>query len=284
MRKVAVINDLSGFGKCSLTAAIPVLSALGVQCCPLPTAVLTGQTEYPVYYSSDLSDMFPKYIDAWQKNDVHLDAIYTGFLTGSQQIAYVMDFLKVFHQNETLLLVDPIMGDDAQTYDIFSAELLSGMKELTQMAQLITPNLTEACLLTDSDIGKMETYSKESDLLKFAEETAEKLQERALTEQEIIITGIKCRNSSSPAIFNLVSGTDKTFFHKSHFIDKNFSGTGDLFASVVCGCKVRGQSTAEAVELAGSFLYHSISDTIKEKTSANDGVNFEKFLSELILF
>lgn len=102
MKKAAVIHDLSGFGKCSLTAAIPVLSALGVQCCPVATAVLTGQTGYPYYHCTDLTAMLPDYIDAWGKNNAHFDAIYSGFLTGSEQISQVLDFIRYFREEHTL--------------------------------------------------------------------------------------------------------------------------------------------------------------------------------------
>ena len=114
MKKAAVINDLSGFGKCSLTAAIPVLSALGVQCCPLATAVLTGQTGYPYFHCTDLTDMMPQYIDAWAQNNAHFDAIYSGYMTGRKQIEHLLDLITQFRRDDTLLLVDPVMGDDGR--------------------------------------------------------------------------------------------------------------------------------------------------------------------------
>ena len=113
MKKAAVIHDLSGFGKCSLTAAIPVLSALGVQCCPVATAVLTGQTGYPCYHCTDLTAMLPDYIDAWGKNNAHFDAIYSGFLTGAKQISQVLDFIRQFREEHTLLLVCLLYTSDA---------------------------------------------------------------------------------------------------------------------------------------------------------------------------
>ena len=125
MKKAALIHDLSGFGKCSLTAAIPVLSALGVQCCPVATAVLTGQTGYPCYHCTDLTAMLPDYIDAWGKNNAHFDAIYSGFLTGAKQISQVLDFIRYFREEHTLLLVDPVMGDDGNAYPFFTPGLLN---------------------------------------------------------------------------------------------------------------------------------------------------------------
>ena len=154
MKKAAVFNDLSGFGKCSLTAAIPVLSAQGVQCCPMASAVLTNQTGYEYHKCTDLTAMIKDYIDNWQKNNAHFDGIYSGFMTGSKQIELFMDFLDVFYEENTMLLVDPVMGDDGRTYGIYSAALLDGMKALSRKADVITPNLTEACLLADYDIEK----------------------------------------------------------------------------------------------------------------------------------
>lgn len=144
MKKVAVFNDISGFGKCSLTAAIPVLSVLGVQCCPIPSAVLTAQTGYDYYKVTDLTAMISDFTEAWKKNNASFDGIYSGFMTGNEQVSLFLDFLKEFNTDDTFLLVDPVMGDDGETYSIYSHELLEGMKLLTKQANLITPNLTEA--------------------------------------------------------------------------------------------------------------------------------------------
>lgn len=288
MKKAAVMNDLSGFGKCSLTAAIPVLSAMGVQCCPLPSAVLTGQTGYEFYYSKDLTDMIPSYTEAWQKNNVHFDAIYSGYMTGGHQISHFMNFIDVFYKDDTFLLTDPVMGDDGSTYPTYSQELLDSMKLLTKKADLITPNLTEACLLTDTDFSKVTRYSDKENLLKAAEEIALKLRDQAdkkngSIQQDVVITGIKCIRDSVPFIYNLAATNNGVFTNKSHFFNRSFSGTGDLFASVMCGARMNDIPTEEAIKLASSFLYHSIADTMNDDTAAEDGVNFEKFLTELII-
>ena len=203
MKKAAVINDLSGFGKCSLTAAIPVLSALGVQCCPLATAVLTGQTGYPYFHCTDLTDMMPQYIDAWTQNNAHFDAIYSGYMTGRKQIEHLLDLITQFRRDDTLLLVDPVMGDDGRVYGIYSDDLLDGMKELSRKADVITPNLTEACLLSGTDIAKAMNYHDAESFLSFASETAEKLRELAERPQDVVITGVKCRKEETPFIYNI---------------------------------------------------------------------------------
>lgn len=282
MKKAAVFNDLSGFGKCSLTAAIPVLSAQGVQCCPMASAVLTNQTGYEYHKCTDLTAMIKDYIDNWQKNNAHFDGIYSGFMTGSKQIELFMDFLNVFYEENTMLLVDPVMGDDGRTYGIYSAALLDGMKALSRKADVITPNLTEACLLADYDIEKVYSDTRKDMLLPLAAEISEKLRGLSGKNQDVIITGIKCRDDTAPFIYNLVTTANGTTTHRSHFFDVSFSGTGDLFASVICGSRLNGFSTEEAAERAGKFLYDSIADTMNDDTAPNDGVNFEKFLRELM--
>lgn len=282
MKKAAVLNDLSGFGKCSLTAAIPVLSAQGVQCCPLASAVLTNQTGYEHFKCTDLTSMIPDYIEAWQKNGAHFDGIYSGYMTGPKQIELFMDFLDAFYENDTLLLVDPVMGDDGRTYGMYTNELLDMMKILSRKADIITPNLTEACLLADYDIKDVYKDTRKETLLPLATEVAEKLRSLSGKDQDVIITGIKCKDDKTPFIYNLVTTADGSSTQRSHFFDMSFSGTGDLFASVICGSRLNGFSTEEAVQRAGKFIYDSIADTMNDDAVPNDGVNFEKFLRELM--
>ena len=246
MKKAAVINDLSGFGKCSLTAAIPVLSALGVQCCPLATAVLTGQTGYPYFHCTDLTDMMPQYIDAWTQNNAHFDAIYSGYMTGRKQIEHLLDLITQFRCDDTLLLVDPVMGDDGRVYGIYSDDLLDGMKELSRKADVITPNLTEACLLSGTDIAKAMNYHDAESFLSFASETDEKLRELAERPQDVVITGVKCRKEETPFIYNIAVTERGVHTSRSHLFNRSFSGTGDLFASVLCGCRVNGMTTEDS--------------------------------------
>lgn len=284
MKKAAVFNDISGFGKCSLTAAIPVLSVMGVQCCPIPSAVLTAQTGYDYYKVTDLTAMIPDFTEAWKKNKASFDGIYSGFMTGKEQVNLFLDFLKEFNKDDTFLLVDPVMGDDGETYSIYSQDLLDGMKALTKQANLITPNLTEACLLAGLDAKDIHSFSDTDELLGFSENIAVKLRAQADCEQDVVITGIKPVGNSSSFIYNLAVTDNGSFKQRSHFFDRSFSGTGDLFASVLCGCRINGMSTEDAIGLASSFIYHSIADTVNDDTADVEGVNFEKFLGELIPF
>ena len=282
MKKIAVMNDLSSFGKCSLTAAIPVLSAMGLQCCPLPSAVLSGQTGFEHYYCKDLTDVIHEYIRSWKKNNIHFDSIYSGYMTGSRQIEYFLDFIKEFKEPNTFLLVDPVMGDDGSTYSMYTDEVLSKMRELTSFADLITPNLTEACLLAGYNLSEVYKNHDSSSLLSIAEEVGYKLISKAACNQEIIITGIKCPDDKSPFIYNLAVTENGVSTTKCHFFNKSFSGTGDLFASTVCGAKTNGLDTISAMNIATNFLYHSISDTMNEEINPMDGINFENHLIDLI--
>lgn len=282
MKKAAVINDLSGFGKCSLTAALPVLSVLGVQCVPMPTAVLTGQTGYEHYYCRDLTDMIPQFTDAWERNQVHFDAIYSGYLTGPAQISHLREFIRHFRKKDTFLLVDPVMGDNGHTYSMYSKDLLEGMKELSRCADLITPNLTEACLLADMDVTDIFSGTEKTDFLEIAREAAHKLRSLSHTEQDIVITGIKYHNPEASYIYNLAASKEGFHTTRCHFFDRSFSGTGDLFASCMCGLRLTGYSTRDSMQAAQAFLYKSIEDAVKEGNPGNDGVNFEKYLACLL--
>ncbi len=275
MKKVALINDLSGFGRCSLTAAIPVISALGVTCNPVTTAVLTGQSGYEHFYCKDMTDMIPKYIDAWKKNNVYFDGIYSGYLTGANQIDYVNDFLDEFLLENTFLLVDPVMGDNGEGYKMFSDQLLEKMRSLVKRAKLITPNFTEACMLADVDYHKLNGIEDKDKLFEQIEYIAKAIKTMANDELEIIVTGIRVSKADGQYIYNYALTNEGNYKVCTSSVDKSFSGTGDLFASTVCGLKMNGMSTRKAMEIATRFIYKSIADTANENIPGTDGINFE---------
>ena len=147
MKKIAVIHDLSGMGKCSLTAAIPVISAMGVQACPLPTAILSNQTGYGSYFWDDYTDRMEQIMDEWKKMGFRPDGVYTGFLGDARQVDVILKFVDTFCTETTHILVDPVMGDQGKVYKTYSEELCEKMRILVQHATVITPNITEALLL-----------------------------------------------------------------------------------------------------------------------------------------
>ncbi|MGN0421346.1 MAG: pyridoxamine kinase [Lachnospiraceae bacterium] len=279
-KKIAVINDLSGFGRCSLTAAISVLSAMGVQACPLPTAILTAQTEYPSYYCDDYTDKMEYFRSEWEKMGQHFDGIYTGYVASVAQINQIFRFIDTFDTPDTFLLVDPVMGDDGQTYSMYTPSLLRQMKLLVQRADIITPNLTELCLLTDANYQNM-NHMKDSDEL-FS--TIQKLGQQLCKTgpQNIIVTGIHFqKDDNTKAIGNLYITAKDSFLVSFPYIGGSYSGTGDLFASCIAGGVARGDSIADAIQLAGEFLELALADSVKEQVPCNDGVNYEQFLCHL---
>lgn len=282
MKKVAVIQDLSSFGKCSLTAAIPVLSVMGVQACPLPTAILSAQTDYPSFFYEDLTSKMQYFEDEWSKLNVTFDGIQTGFVTGREQIDNIFRFLDRFYKKETLLLVDPVMGDRGEAYKLFTNEMLGRMRELVKCADVITPNITECCLLTGLSYEKLENYSNEIDYLKALEEVGHTLQNE--TGARVIITGVNppSAGTGNQLIGNMYLDRNRSTFKAKPYNGKSYSGTGDLFASVMMGSMMRGEDLGKSIQLAEEFLSSAINDTNLEQTPEVEGVNFEKYLGMLI--
>lgn len=279
MKKVAVIQDMSSFGKCSLTAALPVLSVMGVQACPLPTAILTAQTEFPSFFCEDLTSKMGHFTEEWHKMNASFDGILTGFVMGEEQIQHIFDFLDVFQREQTTLLVDPVMGDQGEGYPLFTGRLLEQMKELVKRADIITPNLTECCMLTGLSYEKLHGYTDAGDYLQALEEAAQLLAEE--TKAKVILTGI-VPPTAEPTIGNLLVADGPTIFSQQPFNGAGYSGTGDLFAATIMGGALRGQSVGEAIQLAAQFLTAAINETYVQQIPRNMGVHFEKYLKMLI--
>lgn len=282
MKEIAVFNDLSGYGKCSLAVALPILSVLGCTCHAIPTAVLTGQGGYANFHCEDMTAMLPQYEKNWQSNNASLDGIYTGYMTCPEQMDIVASFIDTFLKQDSFLLVDPVMGDHGRVYRIFSEPLLEKMKALTKRAHMITPNLTEACLLADVDYETFSNINDNEELLSQVSRLALQLQQSSDHMQDVLITGVRLKQVTSQYIYIVAAIDGKIEIYKSYLFDKSFSGTGDLFASTMCGLKMKGYSTKESMKIAGDFLYHSIADTMNENTPGNDGILFEAHLPELI--
>ena len=278
MKKIALIHDLSGFGRCSLTAAIPVISALGIQACPLPTAILSAQTGFDSYFYDDYTAKMNPITDEWGKMGEHFDGIYSGFLGNAAQMENVLYFLDRFQTADNLYVADPVMGDHGKRFPIFTDKLLEAMRSLTARADVITPNLTELCLLTDTDYDALTAHSSEADYFHYIEEAARPLLAKADRKQSIIITGVISTNTEKNTIANLAISDDECCFVQSPYTGTGFSGTGDLFTSCVTGCLVRGMSLKQALEQAIAFLQPAIEKSTAERTSGNHGVCFEDYL------
>ena len=285
MKKIAVLNDLSGLGKCSLTAAIPVISVMGIQACPLPTAVLSCQTGFPSYFCDDYTDRMDKFMDEWKKLDFQPDGIYTGFLADAAQADKVVTFIEQFGGENVKILVDPVMGDDGEEYPIYTEALCEKMRFLVKRATVITPNLTEALLLLYGRERAHEIWAElcdfeENDLIRFVEETGRKLE--SVYETEVVITGIDLPvKDGVQEMGNLICAGDSIHWVTVQKVGGSYSGTGDLFASVLSVGMVKGTDTVESVRKAVNFLAKGIHDAVEENTDRNEGICFEKYLYEL---
>lgn len=271
VKKVAIINDLSGIGRCSLTAAIPILSALGVQACPFPTAILSNQTEFDSFTFLDLTNEMVNYKNGLYKLGIEFDCIYSGFLGSESQIDIVLDFAK--ENKKSLIVVDPVMGDNGIIYDTFNEEMCLKMKELISVADIVTPNLTEACILTKKEYKKYDTSDEEVEYM--AREIAN------MGPEKVIITGIIRENK----IYNFAydRNIDKFLKVSTEYNNKSYSGTGDIFTSIVIGFLLNNHDLNFAIENASNYIGNVIEYTSKFNTNTKEGIMFERFLKELIL-
>ena len=281
-KKIAVINDLSGFGRCSLTAAISAISVMGVQPCPLPTAVLSAQTGYPSYYCDDYTDKMEHFREEWEKMGAQFDGIYTGFLASEAQVEHIFRFLDTFYKEDTFLLVDPVMGDEGRVYAMFTDGLLKQMKELAGKADIITPNLTEICLLTDYNFSDIQNMSDTKQMIAKIEQMAQEMIRKG--PKTVVVTGIRYidEKKKKKKIGNLVVTEQKSQLSAFPYIGGSFSGTGDLFASVIAGGMARGDDIFRIINLAGEFIEQAMKDSVMDQVEANDGVNYEKYLKMLV--
>ena len=281
MKRIALINDLSGFGKCSLTAAIPVISVMGLQACPLPTAILSAQTGFEHFYYDDYTDRMNRITDEWNHMKVAFNGICSGYLGSAGQIENMLYFLERFQTADTIFLADPVMGDNGRCIKSFSPELLQTMKELTRKADVITPNLTELCLLADADYEKLVSHSGDADYLSRVTGVAQSLLARSGRPQTIITTGIVRQKDGDDSIGNLIVSACGDRYFDTPYNGRSFSGTGDLFASVIIGSLVNGDGAETAVQRAMDFLTPAIEEAAGENIPGDHGVSFEKYLIRL---
>lgn len=268
LKKVAAINDLSGIGKCSLTVAIPILSALKVQCCPFPTAILSSQTGFSQYSFLDLTKEMDEYSATWKNLHLQIDTIYSGFLGSINQIDIVGRFID--ENPHAFVIVDPVLGDNGLLYPIFDEKTCKKMQELVSRSNLITPNITEACLLLNKEFKKEFT---EDEIIDIAKELSN------LGPEKVIITGI----IKQGMIYNLSydNKTKKSFSYGLEYNKCSYSGTGDIFVSIICGLVSNDYDLDFAVKIASDFIYKCVSYTSKYNIDRNHGVMFEMFLNDL---
>ncbi len=279
-KKLAIINDLSGFGRCSLTAAISVTSAMGIQACPLPTAILSSQTGYPSYVCYDFTNHMEEIQHEWVKMKASFDGIYTGFVSSETQIDQILQFIDIFYTKDNFLLVDPVMGDNGITYDMFTPSLKDKMISLAKKADIITPNLTELCLLTNTDYQTIISLHHKNELLNELIHIGTEFCTNG--PKQIIITGIHVKEFNGIShIGNLYVSEAESHFTSVPYIGGNYSGTGDLFASCIAAGIVKEISIPQLMEMASKFLQQAILDSVQHHVPFIEGVNYEPYLSLL---
>lgn len=273
--KVAAVHDLSGFGRCSLMVALPVLAAMGNQCCPLPTAYLSAHTACPCQDRAvflDMTGQMEGAMEHWAALQVEFDAVYSGFLGSPAQIEVLLRFLSRFRAERTLVVVDPVMGDHGRRYRTYTPEMCRRMGELAARADLITPNLTEAALLLGEDYAAAPKSERE------ARAWLERLSLGG--RRSAVLTGLSLAPGAVGAgCYDRDSG--RTSFSMTRAEPGQYPGTGDLFASVVLGCMLRGESLSAAVGRAVEFVQKCVRRTLLLGTPVVEGVQFEPLLGEL---
>ena len=271
--RVAAIHDLSGFGRCSLTIVMPVLSAMGIQCCPLPTAYLSTHTGgFTGNTFLDLTGELEKAMAHWEGLGLTFEAVYTGFMGNAEQMALAADFIRAVRTPGMLAVVDPVMGDHGKLYRTYTPEMCHAMKTLAGAADVIVPNLTEAALLLDVPYGSLapteDGFRRTTEALSLGGRRSVVLTGVSLTEGK---TGAACVDRESGEVS----------FVQTDFISRPFHGTGDLFASVLTGALVQGDSLHGAAERAAAFVRLCAAHTAPQDLPAREGIDFEPLLGAL---
>lgn len=268
-KKIALINDLSGFGRCSITVQLPIISALHIQCCPVPTAILSNHTAYDSYFIKDFTDEIPAYIQEWKKLNLTFNGILSGFLGSEKQIDMVLEIIKDFSQKDTITVIDPVMADDGKAYPTYTPSMCSKMKDLVKRADICTPNITEACILTDTKYKKNWNEGELEDLCKKI---------ARLGPDKIVISGIE----HAAYIENACYEKGKSFvIIKEDKVGSTRCGTGDIFSAIIAADAVNGVDFDVSVKKASHFISKCLQISDEMKVPMFDGVAFEELMNGL---
>ena len=270
-KRVALVNDMTGFGRCSITVELPLLSAMKIQACPFPTAILSVHTGFASHYIDDYTRRMRAYMDNWKENGLEFDGICTGFLGSVEQIGIVEDFIAQFKKMSTLVMVDPVMGDNGRLYSSYTPRMCEEMRKLLAHADLVTPNLTEACELLDISYPEGGIVP-DRDLQWMAEELSRR------GPRQVVITGLVEGDFIENFIYERNRETEVFRMPK---IDGERSGTGDAFAAIVAGSLLHGETLSQAVQKAAVFISKVIRYAVKLDLPWNYGLPFEEYLTQL---
>ncbi len=271
MPQVIVINDLSGFGRCSLSVQLPVLSVLQSEVLMLPTSLLSNHTAYPSFVSRDLAQDINPWIDQWKTLPISPAALLTGFISSAQQAEGILHALDAYHSDACLYICDPAMADHGQLYSSLSVSIVVQMKKLALRADLLLPNVTEACLLAGANWHEKWTVEQLDELVSLLEAKG--------FPSKMVITGIETTDGLLGDY--VVDETSRTplFFSPVY---PSRCGTGDLFSAVVCGALLQNDTLIEAVKRAQQFIQAALKVSCEDKTDPREGCEFEKVLPLLM--
>lgn len=272
MKRIVTIQDISCVGKCSLTVALPIISAMGIETAVVPTAVLSTHTAFADFTFRDLTADITDIMHHWKQQDMHFDAIYTGYLGSPEQVTCVEEMIDSFGGDNVLVLIDPVMGDNGHLYTGFTAAFAAQMATLCSKADVIVPNLTEATAMLGLP------YTENCDINRMREILR---QLTALGAKKAVLTGVTFP-SGEVGVMAYDRERDTYFSYSRERITKNFHGTGDVFASTLTGALTNGLSLEAALQLAVDFTVESIQKNLKDPDAAWYGVNFEQALPMLI--
>ena len=272
MKRILTIQDISCVGKCSLTVALPIISAQGIEACILPTALLSTHTGFKNFTFCDLTDEFDAITQVWHKENIAFDGIYTGFLGSFSQLELIEKIFNEFNDSAPLILVDPCMGDNGKLYHGFDEKFVMKMRELCTKAHVITPNITEASFMCGMPFFSSD-YTQDY-ILELLEGLA------GFGVRKIVLKGIRYKQNECGIIAYDANTKEKVeYFHE--FLPFHTSGTGDIFASVLFGSLINDESMQNAIKKAANFVLSSIKITLKDKNRTWYGVQFEKVLGTL---
>ena len=273
-KTLAAINDLSGLGQSSLCAILPIISVMGIQACPLPTAILSSQTDgYNDYAFQDLTALWPKYFSHWQKEAPTFDCIYSGFLGSVRQIDLIANFIENFARKHTLIAVDPVLGDGGEFYDTMNEEMVVQMRRLITHADLITPNYTELCLLSRTSFQKAPALSLvEAQMRLLAEAGPINIVTTSIptSQEDLMLTAVFERDN------------DKFTVLPHEMLPAHYPGSGDIFASVLIANLLNDISLISSVQKAADFVYEAIRLSLAQKRPFREGVALEQVLPLLL--
>ncbi len=270
-KKLAMFNDVAGYGRCSTTEALPIISAMGVQACLVPTSLFSNHTGFPLHFMHDCTPYLPDYLHAWEELGLSFDGIYCGFLGSAAQIGIVQEFRSL--HPEALFILDPVMGDHGKAYRTVTPEHCAEMKELLAGADIITPNIMEACLLTG--VPYRESRWTAQELRRLAGQL------HAMGPARIVITGLREGQDYLNFISCQEDASSCSELLRTHSAGHSWHGTGDIFASIIAADALNQVSFSKSVEKAASFVRTCISASIQLGIPETDGVCFENFLGML---